>query len=98
MKDAPILILDDALSAVDTDTERQLLTNLRHNRIGKTTILIAHRISTVQDADLILVLKDGKIAELGSHETLLQKNGIYKKMFEMQQLEAEIGELGEPAL
>ncbi|MBP5223432.1 MAG: ABC transporter ATP-binding protein, partial [Lachnospiraceae bacterium] len=78
LKDAPILILDDALSAVDTDTERQLLTNLRHNRIGKTTILIAHRISTVQDADLILVLKDGKIAELGSHETLLQKNGIYK--------------------
>ncbi len=87
LKDAPILILDDALSAVDTDTEEHILHNLKKNRSGKTTILIAHRISTIQNADIILVLEDGKAKEIGSHAELMQLNGIYRDMFEKQQLE-----------
>lgn len=92
MKDAPILILDDALSAVDTDTEEHILRNLKANRAGKTTILIAHRISTIQNADVILVLEDGEAKETGNHEELMQKNGIYRSMFEQQQLEAAVSE------
>lgn len=91
LKDAPILILDDALSAVDTDTEEHILHNLKQNRAGKTTILIAHRISTIQNADIIMVLEDGKAKEIGSHTELMQLNGIYHNMFEKQQLEAAKG-------
>jgi len=94
MKDAPILILDDALSAVDTDTEEQILRNLKENRKGKTTILIAHRISTIQNADMILVLEDGEAKEIGNHEVLMAQGGIYREMFEKQQLEAAEGEGG----
>lgn len=88
-KDAPILILDDALSAVDTDTEEQILHNLKENRRGKTTILIAHRISTIQNADTILVLEDGEAKECGNHQELMALGGIYRDMFEKQQLEAQ---------
>lgn len=88
MKDAPILILDDALSAVDTDTEERILRNLKENRKGRTTILIAHRISTIQNADVIMVLEDGEAREIGNHETLMRQGGIYRDMFEKQQLEA----------
>lgn len=91
MKDSPILILDDALSAVDTDTEERILRNLKENRAGKTTILIAHRISTIQNADIIMVLEDGEAKEIGNHESLMKENGIYHDMFEKQQLEAEGG-------
>ena len=92
MKDAPILILDDALSAVDTDTEEQILKNLKENRRGKTTILIAHRISTIQNADVIMVLEDGEAREIGDHHSLMELKGIYYNMFEKRQLEAAIGE------
>ncbi|MGN0143182.1 MAG: ABC transporter ATP-binding protein [Roseburia sp.] len=92
MKDSPILILDDSLSAVDTDTEEHILRNLKENRRGKTTILIAHRISTIQNADIIMVLEDGSAKEVGTHEELIARNGIYKDMFEKQQLEAAVGE------
>lgn len=92
MKDAPILILDDSLSAVDTDTEEQILKNLKQNRQGKTTILIAHRISTVQNADIIMVLENGMSQEVGSHAELMEKGGLYRDMFEKQQLEAAVGE------
>lgn len=87
MKNAPILILDDALSAVDTDTEERLLRNMKNNRQGKTTILIAHRISTIQHADTIMVLEDGEAKEIGNHSSLMQLNGIYRNMYEKQQLE-----------
>ena len=90
----PPLILDDALSAVDTDTEEHILTNLKKNREGKTTILIAHRISTIQNADIIMVLEDGTAAEIGNHDSLMAKHGIYYDMFEKQQLEAIHGEAG----
>ena len=92
MKDAPILILDDALSAVDTDTEEQILENLKVNRRGKTTILIAHRVSTIQNADRIMVLEDGKAKEIGNHEELMRQDGIYHGMVEQQRLEAAHGE------
>lgn len=95
MKDAPILILDDALSAVDTDTEERILYNLKQTREGKTTILIAHRISTIQNADIILVLEDGEAKEIGNHNQLMLQNGIYRDMYEKQQLEAAKGELVE---
>ncbi len=87
MKDSPILILDDALSAVDTDTEERILENLKQNRADKTTIIIAHRISTIQNADKILVLDDGKVAEYGSHDELMKLGGIYERLYEKQQLE-----------
>ena len=92
MKDSPILILDDSLSAVDTDTEERILKNLKENRRGKTTLLIAHRISTIQNADVIMVLEDGEAKEIGNHESLMAQNGIYRDMFGKQQLEAAMGE------
>jgi ATP-binding cassette subfamily B protein len=90
LKDAPILILDDALSAVDTNTEEQILHNLRENRAGKTTLIIAHRISTIQNADHILVLDEGKMAEYGSHQELMALGGIYRSIYEKQQLEQQL--------
>lgn len=94
LKDAPILILDDALSAVDTDTEEQILRNLRKNRQGRTTIIIAHRISTIQHADHILVLDDGRAAEYGPHEELMALGGIYRSVYDKQQLEKQLREEG----
>lgn len=90
LKNAPILILDDALSAVDTNTEEEILSNLKRDREGKTTIMIAHRISTIQNADRILVLDNGEMAEYGTHGELLKKDGIYARMYEKQQLEKQL--------
>ncbi len=90
MKDAPILILDDSLSAVDTDTEEKILAALKRNRAGKTTIIIAHRISTIQNADHIMVLDCGEMAEYGTHNELIAKGGIYAKLYEKQQLEKQL--------
>ena len=92
MKDAPVLILDDALSAVDTDTEERILRSLKENRKGKTTLIIAHRISTIQHADHILVLEDGRQAEYGTHEELLARGGLYRSIFDKQQLERQLRE------
>lgn len=90
--DAPILILDDSLSAVDTKTEELILENLKEVREGKTNIIIAHRISTVRHADHIVVLEEGRVAEYGNHESLLEMQGIYADMYEKQQLEEELSE------
>jgi len=89
LKDAPILILDDSLSAVDTETERIILENLKAERMGKTTLFIAHRISTVRELDKILLLDEGKIAAFGTHEELLSSSPLYRDMVELQKLEEE---------
>ena len=91
MKDAPILILDDSVSAVDTDTERTILENLRATRRGKTTILIAHRISTIQQMDKLLYLEDGQITAVGTHEVLYETCPGYRKMVDLQKLDEEGG-------
>ena len=93
LKDAPILILDDSLSAVDTDTEEKILENLIRLRKNKTTIIIAHRVSTLQKADHIAVLTEGELTEYGTHDELIHKGGFYAKIYEKQQLEQEINEM-----
>ena len=89
MKDAPILILDDSVSAVDTKTERAILENLRSTRTGRTTILIAHRISTIEKMDKILFLDDGRLAAVGSHQELYETCAAYRKMVDLQKLVEE---------
>ncbi len=91
MKDAPILILDDSVSAVDTRTEKTILENLHQTRAGKTTILIAHRISTIEQMDKILFIEDGRLAAVGTHENLYETNADYRKMVDLQKLEEEGG-------
>ena len=88
---APILILDDSVSAVDTKTEKTILENLHETRSGKTTILIAHRISTIEKMDKILFIDDGKLSAVGRHEDLYQTNAEYRKMVDLQKLEEEGG-------
>ena len=92
MKNAPILILDDSVSAVDTKTERVILDNLKKTRAGKTTILIAHRISTIEQMDKIILVEDGRIEAVGSHEALQRSCPAYRTMVELQKLEEEGGE------
>ena len=92
LKDAPILILDDSVSAVDTKTERTILGNLAATRKGKTTILIAHRISTIEKMDKILFIDDGKLVACGKHEDLYATCPDYQKMVDLQRLEEEGGE------
>jgi len=90
IKDSQILILDDSVSAVDTKTEETILNNLSRIRKGKTTIIIAHRISTIQSLDKIVLIDDGKIVDVGTHEELLGRCNLYQKMVELQKLEEEI--------
>ena len=92
MRRAPILILDDAVSAVDTATEKTILENLQNVRGGKTTLLTAHRISTVDRMDKILFFDDGALVAAGSHEELLESCPAYAKMVQLQALDAEGGE------
>ena len=92
-RDPSILILDDALASVDTRTEEAILKELRQVMKERTTILIAHRISTVKEADQILVLDGGGVAERGTHRELVARNGIYADMFRRQHMAEELGEL-----
>ena len=87
MKDAPILILDDSVSAVDVKTEKVILENLRNLRHGKTTILIAHRITTIQEMDKIIFLEEGKVTAVGNHATLMGSCPAYRSMVELQKLD-----------
>lgn len=89
MKNAPILILDDSVSAVDTKTERSILGNLRETRAGKTTILIAHRISTIEQMDKVLFIDEGKLVAAGTHEELYASCPAYTKMVDLQKLDEE---------
>ena len=91
LKDAPILILDDSVSAVDTKTEKVILENLHTSRAGKTTLLIAHRISTVEGLDKIIYLEDGVVEAVGSHEKLYAECESYRHMVDLQRLEDEMG-------
>ena len=84
LKDAPILLLDEATSALDAQSEQLVQDALDRLSAGRTTIVVAHRLATIQKADKILVLDKGQIVEVGTHETLLQKNGLYAHLCALQ--------------
>ena len=90
IRDPRILILDDALANVDTYTEEQILAGLGRAMAGRTTVLIAHRVSTIRNADQIAVMLGGRVTELGTHDELLAKGGYYASLYEKQMLEEEI--------
>jgi ATP-binding cassette subfamily B protein len=90
LRDAPVLVLDDCLSSVDTHTEEAVLHGLRGETEGRTTLLVSHRVSTVRDADEIVVLDEGTVAERGTHEHLLEIEGLYAELHRLQQLEEEL--------
>ncbi|HVZ42357.1 MAG TPA: ATP-binding cassette domain-containing protein [Ramlibacter sp.] len=90
LADAPLLLLDDALSAVDTDTEARILAHLRGQRVGRTVIVVSHRLSAVADADRTLVLRDGHLIEEGRHDELVARNGWYARQWRYQQLQASL--------
>jgi subfamily B ATP-binding cassette protein MsbA len=89
LKDAPILLLDEATSALDTESEAQVQAALKRLMAGRTTILIAHRLSTVRGADRIYVVDKGRIVEAGDHASLVKKRGLYARLARSQDLEAE---------
>jgi ABC-type multidrug transport system fused ATPase/permease subunit len=89
LKDAPILVLDEATSNLDVETEREVNAAIRELQAGRTTLTIAHRLSTVQNADRILVLEQGRVVEQGRHAQLLAKGGVYARIFELQKDEVD---------
>jgi ATP-binding cassette subfamily B protein len=92
IRNPSILIFDDCLSAVDTNTEEKILNNLKKIMQGKTTVIISHRVSSVKNADEIIVLDNGAIAERGSHTELMRSATIYRELYEKQMLEEEVSE------
>ena len=87
MKNAPILILDDSVSAVDVKTEKKILDNLRSLRAGKTTILIAHRVTTIENMDKIIFVDDGTVLDVGTHEELYKRCREYRITVDLQKLD-----------
>ena len=94
--DPRILVLDDALSAVDTETEERILEGLRGVMRTRTTFLVSHRVSTVKEADLIVVLREGRIVERGTHAELLGRGGTYADLYELQSRSDASATLDEP--
>ena len=88
LKDAPILLLDEATSALDPKTEKQIQQSLRLLMQGRTTLVIAHRLTTVQEADIIYFIQDGRVVEAGSHQTLMAKDGAYARLYSLELLPA----------
>jgi len=84
LKNAPILLLDEATSSLDTESERQIQAALTELMKGRTTLVIAHRLSTVADADLIYVIEDGRVTEQGTHAELLARRGTYARLYALQ--------------
>ena len=84
LRDPAVLVLDDALSAVDTSTERAILEALKQRHHRHTTIIVAHRLTTVMQADEIFVIDQGKIIDRGSHEALLKRPGLYRRLWDIQ--------------
>lgn len=90
IKEAPILLLDDSLSAVDTETEERILNNLKNITANRTTIIVTHRVSSAKNADRIIILEEGKIVEKGTHDELINAGGYYQDLYNKQLLEKEI--------
>jgi subfamily B ATP-binding cassette protein MsbA len=86
LKDAPILLLDEATAALDADSEQQVQAALARLQSGRTTLVVAHRLSTIRDADTILVMEDGTIVERGTHDELLVADGLYARLCRLQSL------------
>jgi ATP-binding cassette subfamily B multidrug efflux pump len=95
VQDPPVFVLDDALSAVDVQTEAAILSGLRSALVGRTSIIVSHRMAAVRGADEIIVLDQGVIVERGTHQALLGREGRYWQLLRRQQLEAELEEVGE---
>jgi len=89
--DPPILVLDDALSAVDADTEAKIIDNFKYSLKGRTVLLVTHRLAAAEKADAIAVIEKGRIAELGTHLELMDRDGIYAAMYRRQRLAEELG-------
>jgi len=93
LKNPPIMVFDEATSSLDSATEQAILTSLREIAAHRTTLVIAHRLSTIIDADRIVVLRHGTVVEQGTHESLLKRQGVYARMWELQQKKAETADL-----